>query len=405
MLASKNNSARVIIGANFGDEGKGRMVDHYSNSHTLVVRHNSGSQAGHTVTRSENIRHVFHHVGSGTLKRAETYLSEFFVHNPIAFGDEIDELAKIGFTPVIYADPNSRVTSHYEVMINQIVESSRDTARHGSCGLGFHETVVRDRDFCPLRIGFDINQIHNAVKRIRTEWVPNRLASLGIDIDELSSRPGQQDWNSHLNNGDILEHWLEDFIFMKEHFEIVPAEKMSGRKIIFESAQGLLLDEDNSAFFPHLTHSKTGIFNAARLAPKFGIDTLHPVYVTRSYMTRHGAGPFPTEVPGMKFEDRTNLPNNWQQTLRFGHLDLDLMRKSLFSDMASAGDLLGNSTIAVTCLDQTEDGLKVKKFGEIVESDNHSLLYELSDAFDSEVIGMPAEIEEKPIDQVVVNYG
>ena len=75
---------KIVIGANFGDEGKGLMTDYFSQKpNSIVVCSNGGAQRGHTVTTSDGIRHVFHHFGSGTFNHASTYLSEDFIVNPI----------------------------------------------------------------------------------------------------------------------------------------------------------------------------------------------------------------------------------------------------------------------------------------------------------------------------------
>jgi len=72
-------------------------------------------------------------------------------------------------------------------------------------------------------------------------------------------------------------------------------------------------------------------------------------------MTRHGAGPFPTEDLNMSFEDKTNIPNEWQNHLRFGILDLDLMLNSIMNDFykSAASDVKFNQKLCITCLDQT----------------------------------------------------
>ena len=83
-----NKTARVVIGAQFGDEGKGRLTAHHVvevGDDAIVVRFNGGAQAGHTVVAPDGRRHVFSHVGSGALTGAATYLSRFFVANPILF--------------------------------------------------------------------------------------------------------------------------------------------------------------------------------------------------------------------------------------------------------------------------------------------------------------------------------
>jgi len=98
-------------------------------------------------------------------------------------------------------------------------------------------------------------------------------------------------------------------------------------QVVFEGAQGLLLDQDRGAF-PYVTRSHTGIRNALDVAAEAGIDAVDATYVSRAYLTRHGAGPLSRELPGKPYpgiQDSTNVPNEFQGTLRFAHLDLDLL--------------------------------------------------------------------------------
>ena len=90
---------KIVIGANFGDEGKGKLTDYYTKNadNCIVVCSNGGAQRGHTVLKSDGTRHVFHHFGSGTLNGADTYLPEDFILNPLVFREEWEELKKKGF--------------------------------------------------------------------------------------------------------------------------------------------------------------------------------------------------------------------------------------------------------------------------------------------------------------------
>ena len=90
---------KIVIGANFGDEGKGKLTDYYTKNadNCIVVCSNGGAQRGHTVLKSDGTRHVFHHFGSGTLNGADTYLPEDFILNPLVFKEEWEELKKLGF--------------------------------------------------------------------------------------------------------------------------------------------------------------------------------------------------------------------------------------------------------------------------------------------------------------------
>jgi len=104
-------TAQVVIGANYGDEGKGLMTD-FITSETdkpLVIRHNSSAQAGHTVVAPDSRRHVFHHVGSGAFAGASTFLSQFFVAHPMLLGEELETLEALGVTPTLYVDPRAVV--------------------------------------------------------------------------------------------------------------------------------------------------------------------------------------------------------------------------------------------------------------------------------------------------------
>ncbi len=98
-------SAKVVIGANFGDEGKGLVTDYFSaQENSIVVRFNGGAQAGHTVVRPDGVSHVHGHFGSGTLNGSPTYLSRHFVSHPHWFYEELELLKKIGIEPKVYAD-------------------------------------------------------------------------------------------------------------------------------------------------------------------------------------------------------------------------------------------------------------------------------------------------------------
>jgi adenylosuccinate synthase len=139
--------AYVVIGACFGDEGKGLTTDYLAAKHvseSLVVRFNGGAQAGHTVQTANGQRHVFKHFGSGCFAGSPTFLSEYFICNPILFRTELEQLHKFGLTPKIYVHPEAVVSTQYDMMINQIVEEIRSNSRHGSCGVGIGETVERN---------------------------------------------------------------------------------------------------------------------------------------------------------------------------------------------------------------------------------------------------------------------
>jgi len=108
-------SAWAVIGAGYGDEGKGLMVDalaHALGPDTIVARTNGGAQAGHSVQTPDGRRHVFHHVAAGALAGAATHLARRFVHHPMLLSAEVEALERLGASTAITADPRGYVTHH-----------------------------------------------------------------------------------------------------------------------------------------------------------------------------------------------------------------------------------------------------------------------------------------------------
>lgn len=368
-------TAHVVIGAGFGDEGKGLITDYLASHNSgTVVRFNGGAQAGHTVDDPRKGRHVFHHFGSATLRGYQTYLSSHFISNPMMANQEYDELVGRGVIPVISAHKSGAVTTVYDMMINQMAEEARGSHRHGSCGLGINETIQRNTKSELRTLISDLADpamMAGRLARIRSEWLPARLEELSIKVSDK--------WSSRINSDDILRASIAN---MEKFYALLTQmdnnkinTQPSGHEaenIIFEGAQGLLLDEDHR-FFPHVTHSKTGIQNVLPLIGENSIDHLMIVYVMRAYATRHGAGPFPFETPAIQYPDPTNVPNEWQGNLRFGLLNLDLINEAVRQDIPHAytrefDDVIVVPNIALTCMDQVPDTVQV-----VWENEIHSV--------------------------------
>ncbi len=176
----------VILGAFFGDEGKGLMTNYFSHQAALRgekclnVLHNGGAQRGHTVEYPDGKRHVFKHFGSGTFEGSHTYFSKNFILNPIIFRQEWEELESIGVTPKLFANYKCRVTTPYDMMLNQIIEENRGQDKHGSCGLGINETIIRHcntfgRFQTRLENVCACHDVLNTLDGIRLLYMRNRL--------------------------------------------------------------------------------------------------------------------------------------------------------------------------------------------------------------------------------------
>lgn len=298
--------AQAVIDANFGDTGKGLMVDYLCSKGDVgvVVRFNGGAQAGHTVVTPDGRRHVFHQVGSGSFCGVPTFLSSFVQVNPIAMFMELQALDKLEVVPEIYASPECLITTFADMIINRRLEDAKGTSRHGSCGMGINETISRSK-VSELRI--TMADIYNQ-------------ANLESKIAEICDKYSKFRTGSVIDEPKMAESFLKACKALPE--AVFPAGIGQCKDPVFEGAQGLLLDKDNKEYFPHVTRSSTGLKNVRTLCQQAGIDDIEAYYVTRTYLTRHGAGPLPGEDTKLSYPDNTNIPHDYQGTLRFAPLDL-----------------------------------------------------------------------------------
>lgn len=350
---NKARTARAVIGAGYGDEGKGLMTDCLAAlGGDVVVRTNGGTQAGHTVIDPVGRRHVFHHFGSGSLAGVPTHLSRHFVLHPLLFASEMETLASINACVRTSVDPRALVTTPWDMMLNQFVEMRRGGARHGSCGVGFGETI--ERSLVPeLALSFgdlaSAKYLRPTLEKIRLQWVPQRLAALGGGI------LGRQEIELVMNDA-VLDRYLQDCEAMAASLSVLADADLSGH-VIFEGAQGLMLDQDFGAF-PYVTRSNTGLVNMAAVATEAGIETIETFYTTRAYVTRHGAGPMAHEGESMaafSILDPTNIENPWQGRLRAAPLDANILKNAIENDIRrSEGKVHIVPKLVVTCLDQIE---------------------------------------------------
>ena len=318
-------NVRIVIGANFGDEGKGLMTDYFCSKVPLTekvlnVRFNGGAQAGHTVVAPDGRRHIFGHLGAGSfLPNVATYLSSDFIINPILFRREYEKLQSIGVVPMVYVHPACLLTFPQDMMINQFIEKRRGEDRHGSCGVGIYETILRSKKDSSITMDtlsalsgkhFQVDISYYGAERIE------KLFGIGLEDKEKAL----------LINQNIRAHFNQDVKFFMDHV-VITDERIFKQfnYVVFEGAQGLMLDQNNKDYFPHLTPSNTGVRNIAPYLESY-MD-VEVIYVTRPYVTRHGAGKLPNECPKemiSKFikPDLTNHINDWQGEFRYAPLNV-----------------------------------------------------------------------------------
>ena len=337
----------AVIGKNFGDEGKGYTCSRLASSlkKSLIIKHNGGGQAGHTVEDPEGKwRFIHHQIGAGAEYHVPTLFADSFMPDLFQLGKEVKAFTELfGFQPILYSEKNARITTIDDVLLNMGAELARGKNRHGSCGMGIEECVQRNAAGYGITVEelatMSKQDLLDRLKHIRKEYTERRSKILGIQ----ASNP----YYEMLNNDTVLENFVEEVKENVKLLTLVDADRKwleEFQHLIFETGQGLLLDQDYEAYAPHLTSSKTGIHNPAIFLEKRGLSLDEAIYVTRPYVTRHGNGPLPCEVdrselPGVG-EDLTNQPNEWQGILRYArHKSLKDFFEPVLRDRDSLNDL------------------------------------------------------------------
>lgn len=354
------NKIYAVIGANLGDEGKGRtvaeLVKDWEPRDSIVIRYNSSAQASHTVYY-QGKRHAYSHFSCGTPFGIPTYLSRFFVLNPILFMNEANILREKGiWIPQVWADQDCLVITPYDMFLAQALHKKRGDNR--TCGTGMAEAIVRSTEYIDPTTG--VNPTNIQLKELGSKpgiWKKldkaesyYRTALLHHEVEPLLSEDKMMK---------IVQNWVRDAMLMY-HF-VWPEINLQNKDICFEGAQGLLLDQNDINMWPYITRSNTGLRNIETICNEWNLDVINSdskaYYVTRPYLTRHGSGPLNGEDPGyvnstFNIVDKTNVPNPFQGSMRYGILNTDDLETRIKND--SWNGLFGVN-IAVSCFDQFRD--------------------------------------------------
>jgi adenylosuccinate synthase len=351
-----------VLGLGFGDCGKGLFIDSLARrckAHT-VVRFNGGGQAGHNVVLPDGRHHTFSQFGAGSfVAGVATVLASPVVLHPGALLVEAAVLAHAGVADPLarlHIDARCRVTTPFHQAAGRLRELRRGPLAHGSCGVGFGETVGHGlaHPDQALRYG-DLLQPALALDKL--EAIRRALlAQFG------ASRPDTPAWHMEwaaLRDPTLARRWLAHIAPLLAQVAPQSRDAIGARlhlpgTVLFEGAQGVLLDEARG-FHPHTTWSSISTAAVEAVARDAGQTAPIEHYgALRSYMTRHGAGPLPTHDGRL---DALSEPHNdsnsgegWQGAFRRGHPDAVLLRYAL----AVVGPLDG---LLVSHLDAFERGV------------------------------------------------
>lgn len=353
----------IVTGLGYGDEAKGATVDALAwtiPDTAAVVRWSGGAQAAHNVRHGAR-HHTFHQFGSATFLDVPTYLLAPAMLHPQLLIAEAHELAAKGVSnplDLITVDTDCLVTTPIHQAMNRARELARGDGRHGSTGIGIGETVAYDLACrAGARAGALVGNFTapgDAGRRaLRAGDLTNR-ATLTTVLDEMMryAAPLLASVNDPggLLHVDPIDTLVAQMLDAGANIRTTTGDSavldlLNTGTVLYEGSQGILLDEDYG-FHPHTTWATT---NPRRLRAHLESHGHRPFVLglTRTYATRHGAGPMPTEadLAHPEIDNGTELfTGGWRQ----GHLDLVTLRYAA----TVAG---GVDAVSVSHLDYAQD--------------------------------------------------
>lgn len=313
----------IVVGLGFGDETKGSTVSYLAEKNSdrkpFVVRFSGGPQTLHHTVLEDGTVHGFSQFGSGTFSGAPTVHTRFSMINPLNMVKEADCLQKLTDVDPLYStiiSENSPLITTLQTQANKKREVLRGNNPHGSCGEGIGETMsylvkhpqdapymkdVRDPDALTHKLNLYNERLEAELGEFSFVPVEEIISHLTQAVSERAFYIMEDSWvNQHISKQEYL---------------------------IFEGTQGILLDEWNG-FHPHTTWATTTSKNALTVIEEAGINVRpRTLGITRTYHTRHGYGPFPSENHSYldRFPEKHNKTGRWQGDWRAGPLDLSLL--------------------------------------------------------------------------------
>lgn len=337
----------IVTDLGYGDAGKGSVTDWLCSPRGIalrgerpaaaVVRHNGGAQAAHNVVHGSRA-HTFAQFGSGSFHGTPTFLSRYMLLDPLALAAEAEHLAGVGVPALdlLTADRDALVITPYHIAANQAREKARGLGRHGSCGKGIGETArfALEHPDLALRAGDCLGPARELRRKL--EAVRENLLGTLLPAEPVS------------DVADAYRAFARRVALVDGHAHL--RKLLEQGPVVFEGAQGVLLDE-NHGFHPYTTWSATTSANAQALLAEHG-EAGYQLGVIRSYMTRHGPGPFVTEDPALDFPEPHNAHGLWQGAFRQGHPDAVALEYAVRSNGGIDG-------LAVTHLDAPAGRLRL----------------------------------------------
>ena len=281
-----NSNVDVLLGLQWGDEGKGKVVDVLTPNYDVVARFQGGPNAGHTL-EFENEKFVLRSVPSGIFQGDKiNIIGNGVVLAPDLFMDEVKDLEKSGYNlkDRIYISKKAHLIMPTHRVLDAAIEATKGNSKVGTTGKGIGPTYTDKVSRVGLRVGDILENFEEKYNDCKKKHIKSLMALdyAGYDLNEIETK------------------WLQGVEFLK-NFHIIDSEFEinelldQGKTVLCEGAQGTMLDVDFGSY-PFVTSSNT-ISAGACIGLGIAPNTIRDVYgIMKAYCTRVGAGPFPTEL-------------------------------------------------------------------------------------------------------------
>jgi adenylosuccinate synthase len=296
--------ATVVVGAQWGDEGKGKIVDLLAQSSDLVCRYQGGPNAGHTIKIGEETFKI-RQIPTGIISGKISVIGNGCVVDPEVLIGEIDEIESRGYsTEPLCLSGNAHLIMPWHVAIDQASERRLGKLQIGTTKRGIGPAYADKA----LRIGIRVQDVLDA--KILRQKIEVALAEKNHWLERVYDAPT-------FDLEDVAERY-EEYAkrlrpFIKDTSLIVDQALRDGKRVLFEGAQGTLLDLDHGTY-PFVTSSSCVAANAA-IGSGVGPQKLGTVVgIAKAYVTRVGSGPFPTELHGAEGDRLRELGSEFGAT-------------------------------------------------------------------------------------------
>ncbi len=338
----------VIIGSQWGDEGKGKIVDWLSNQADVVVRFQGGHNAGHTLV-IDGTTYKLRLLPSGIVRKNKiSVIGNGVVIDPWALLEEIKEIKSKG----VDVNPNNLIISEaaslilpFHAEMDEIREDAAGNAKIGTTRRGIGPAYEDKAGRRSIRI-IDLISEKNLENKLNIILKHHNAIRIGL---------GKKIYNKTRLKKDLIKIAPNILKYSQPVWKKIDEFKLKKKKILFEGAQGILLDLDHGTY-PFVTSSNT-VAAAASIGSGCGIESINSVLgITKAYTTRVGEGPFPTELKNKTGEELASRGKEFgtvtSRKRRCGWFDGVLVRQSV--------KISGINLIALTKLDVLDNLDEIK---------------------------------------------